>query len=120
MRESPNQPAPGQTTAFLVAILCLCCAGCVHLRTPAERDASFSPYIDAKVGQEILGQYLFDRAVILLSGKRFEVLDTNAATLTYTNGSHGIATAIDRRGYFLTAAHVVKGPVWLAFPGEGK
>ena len=110
-----------RTTAFLLVILGLSCAGCVHLRTPAERDASFSPYYDAKAGEVSLGQYLFDRSVVLLSAKRLETtLDTNSLTLTYSRASHGIATAIDRRGYFLTAAHAVHGQVWLAFAREGK
>jgi S1-C subfamily serine protease len=110
-------------TRVLLVILCLFCAGCVHYSTPAERDASFSPYEDAKVGQESLRKYLTDRSAVLLMAER---LDTTFSSPTFlkvanTNAWHGTAAAIDKRGYFLTAAHCVgKGQFWLVFLREGK
>jgi hypothetical protein len=113
---SANKP-----TELLLVILCLFCAGCVHFSTPAERDASFLPYKDAKVGQESLREYVIARSAVLLTGEKLSVaLDTNSTQFYYTNAWHTVATAIDRRGYFLTAAHCLKGPVWLVFPKDGK
>jgi len=110
-------------TGVLLVILCLFCAGCVHYGTSAERDASFSPYKDAKVGRESLRKYLVDRSAVLLLADRLDTtfFSTNSFRIANTNAWHGTAAAIDRRGYFLTAAHCVKkGQFWLAFLQDGK
>ena len=114
-----------RTTPFLLAILCLSCAGCVHFSTPAERDATFSPYYHAKVGEVDLWEYLIARSGLLVEAEGLEstTAGTNSIHFTTANGSrgYGTATAIDQRGYFLTAAHCVrKGQVWLAFSRDGK
>jgi S1-C subfamily serine protease len=45
---------------------------------------------------------------------------SNYLDVAFTNAWHGTATAIDLRGYFLTAAHCVKkGPLWVAFLMDG-
>ena len=109
-------------TALFLVILCLSGAGCVHFSTPAERDASFSPYKVAKVGNESLRDYVTARSAVLLTGERLSVaLDTNSSQFYYTNAWRAGAAAIDSRGYFLTAAHCpMKGQVWLAFRQQGK
>jgi hypothetical protein len=108
-----------RTTAFLLVILCLFGAGCVHLSTPAERNASFSPYYDAKVGEEDLWKYLISRAGILLGAEGLQTTPrgTNSIWFAPTKAfAYGTAASIDQRGYFLTAAHCVeKGRVWLGF-----
>jgi hypothetical protein len=60
-------------TGLLLVVLCLSCAGCVHHNTPAQRDASFSPYKEAKVGEERLGDYLFVRSAMLFMAKSVDV-----------------------------------------------
>jgi S1-C subfamily serine protease len=111
-----------RTTVFLLVIVCLSGAGCVHLNTPTERDASFSPYEDAKVGKESLWNYLLARSGILQEGENLDTpLGTNSFRFTNAFDS-GTATAIDKRGYFLTAAHCVNKNqvVWLVFLQNGQ
>jgi len=117
--------APSRFARAILLSLCLCCAGCEHYSTSADRDASFSTYRTAKVGQVNLRQFLMDRSAMLVEAEqlRASFSDTNAhiAYLAGTNRWRGNAAAIDRRGYFLTAAHCVKkGRFWLAFLNEGK
>jgi hypothetical protein len=110
-------------TGLLLVILCLFCAGCVHYSTPAERDASFSHYKDVKVGQESLRKYLVDRSAALLMAEKLDTtrLSTNFIRINNTSTWRGTAAAIDRRGYFLTAAHCLeKGQFWVAFLRAGK
>jgi hypothetical protein len=110
-------------TRLILVMLCLFCAGCVHYSTPTERDASFLPYKDAKVGQESLRKFLVDRSAVLLMAAELDTtrLNTNALKINNTNAWHGTAAAIDRRGYFLTASHCVeRGQLWVAFPRAGK
>ena len=111
-----------RTTLFLLVIVCLSCAGCVHISTPTERDASFSPYRGAKVGKESLWNYLLARSGILQGGENLDTpLGTNSFRFTNAFDS-GTATAIDKRGYFLTAAHCVNKNqvVWLVFLQNGQ
>jgi hypothetical protein len=121
-RITHTMPA-GKPAGLLLVILCLFCAGCVHYSTPAERDASFSPYKDAKVGQESLRKYLVDRSAVLLLADELDVTrpTTNFIRIINTSTWRGTAAAIDRRGYFLTAAHCVeRGQFWVAFQRAGK
>ena len=108
---------------LLLLILCLFCAGCVHYSTPAARDASFLSYKDAKVGQESLRKYLIDRSGALFMAEELDAthVSTNFIWISNTIAWYGMAAAIDRRGYFLTAAHCVdRGQFWLAFLRDGK
>jgi hypothetical protein len=109
-------------TGLLLIILCLSCTGCVQFSSQAGRDASFSPYKNAKVGQESLGDYLVARSAVVLTGEKLSVgLNTNSSGFYYSNAWRAVAAAIDSRGYFLTVAHCpLKGQVWLAFPQEGR
>jgi hypothetical protein len=123
-----TMPANKLTGLHLVIILCLFCAGCVHYSTPAERDTSFLPFKDDKVGQESLRKYLIARSAALFTAEELDTtrLSTNSVRINSTNAWHGTAAAIDRRGYFLTAAHCLKrgqlerGQFWVAFAGSGK
>jgi hypothetical protein len=114
-----------RSTGIVLLILCLLSAGCVHHSTMASRDASFSPYVDTKVGQVSLREFLLARAAVLLKAEQLSVTHSNTNSRTFsiagTNSWRGTAAAIDRRGYFLTAAHCVeKDPFCLAFLNEGK
>jgi len=110
--------------ALLLVILCLSCAGCIHYNTPAQRAASFSPYEDAKVGEESLQAHLVFRSGFLTSAEKLETTSTSSNSFHFTAQppvAHGMAAAIDPRGYFLTAAHCVdKRQVWLGFLRDGK
>jgi len=111
-------------TGLLLVILCLSCAGCVHYSTPAERNASFSAYKDVKVAEESLRAYLITRSGILLEAENLNTTSRGTYSVRFPTKnalSYGTAAAIDKRGYFLTAAHCVeKGQVWLAFLRDGK
>lgn len=114
-----------RSTGIILLILCFLSAGCVHYSTTANRDASFFPCGGAKVGQVSLRDFLVARSAVLLKADQLSVThsDTNSRTFSIMgkNSWHGIAAAIDRRGYFLTAAHCLeKGPLWLMFLNEGK
>jgi len=111
--------------ALGLSILCLMGSGCVHFGTPAEREASFAPYKEAKVGATGLREYLIARSAILLQAGELEATNssTNFLWIADAKTLHacGMAAAIDRRGYFLTAAHGVQaGQCWLIFSRAGK
>jgi Trypsin-like peptidase domain len=113
-----------RTTAFLLVVLCASGAGCVHLSSPTERDASFLPYNGVKVGEESLWNYLLVRSGILHGAESLETTSTGEHSFRFTSKpplNSGTAAAIDQRGYFLTAAHCVEeGQFRLAFLRDGK
>ena len=111
------------TAGLLVVILCLSCAGCVHHNTLAQRNASFSVYEDAKLGPESVRQYLIRRSGILCDAESFDTtsLSTNSFRFNAKKAAYGTVTAIDQRGYFLTAAHCVENSqIWVAFLRDDK
>jgi len=126
MIQSRMRPGfPHCLAALGLIILCLIGSGCVHFGTPAEREASFAPFKEAKVGATGLREYLIARSAILLQAGDLEATNssTNFLWIADARTVHacGMAAAIDRRGYFLTAAHCVKaGQIWLIFPRAGK
>lgn len=77
---------------ILVAGICFLNSGCVsRVASMEKRNASFSPYIDTKIGNIAATSFLGLRHAIVISGSH----------------SFGSAVAVDQRGYFLTAAHCV-------------
>ncbi len=117
--------ATGAPAGIFLLVFCFFSTGCVHYSPPARRDASFSPYAGAKVGQVGLREYLLARSALLFEGVEVSVTasGTNSG-LHWSKGTLtgiGAAAAIDRRGYFLTAAHCVKnGPITLVFRDQGQ
>jgi len=112
----------GAVAGILLLIFCFLSGGCEHYNTPAIRDASFLPYAGAKVGQVSLREFLRARFAVVFEGDqlRVTVSGTNG-TVKGTISGIGSAAAIDRRGYFLTAAHCVqKGPFLLLFFDKGQ
>jgi hypothetical protein len=89
----------------------------MRFHTPAQRNASFSPYHQAKIGQERVGDYLIDRSGFLLDGGRVDLMTNSPGNrFHYKDAGFGTAAAIDPRGYFLTAAHCVeKKECWLVW-----
>ena len=97
----------------LLVVLCLCSAGCVRYSTLGERDAFFSAYQTSRVGQDSLRHFLIARSAVLLQAHELRVSagstnNSHLASLVGTNAWRGNAAAIDRRGFFLTAAHCVQ------------
>jgi len=112
--------------SFLVAIAASpFFAGCVQ-GTLHERTASFKAYSHGQAGLAPTKDFLTSRTAVLITGDHLTI------TLSATNSGRfdfkaagpafqfGCATPIDRRGYFLTAAHAVgKEPPWVIFgPGD--
>src|SRR5437016_584014 len=99
---------------LLTATAPLFLAGCLQ-GTIRERTASFSHYTATKIGHETTKDFLTSRTAFLMTGHHLTITQsaTNHENFTYhaLNGNFdfGSATAIDRRGYFLTAAHCVGG-----------
>ena len=89
--------SPKFCPAFLLLVCLGALAGCHHVSTTAQRDASFAPYTenmipDRDLGGEIdLRSYAAFRTVLVSS----------------PNGSVGSGAAVDQRGYLVTAAHAV-------------
>jgi len=111
----------GWAAGILLLIFCFLSGGCEHYNTPAIRDASFLPYADAKVGRVSLREFLRARSAVQFEGDQLYVT-ISGADYTVKGKIFGIgaAAAIDRRGYFLTAAHCVeKGTCLLLYLDKG-
>src|ERR1035438_9985451 len=115
----------GAAAGILLLIFCFLSGGCVRDNTSARRDASFLPYAGTKVGQVSLREFLRARSAVLFEGDQLSVpaSGTNSRIVWIKGTIFGIgsAAAIDRRGYFLTAAHCVeKGTFLLLFFDKGQ
>jgi S1-C subfamily serine protease len=113
----------GAVAGILLLIFCFLSGGCEHYNTPAIRDASFLPYADAKVGQVSLRDFLRVRSALVFEGDQLNVTISGADHFNIKGTVFGIgsAAAIDRRGYFLTAAHCVnKETCLLLFRDKGQ
>src|SRR5580658_2775973 len=115
----------GGMAGLLLLVPCFLSAGCVHYNTSEKRDASFLPYAGAKVGPVSLREFLLARSAVLFEGAQLSVTVSAAdSRMVWIKGAVsriGEAAAIDRRGYFLTAAHCVKkGPFSLLFLDKGR
>jgi Trypsin-like peptidase domain len=113
-----------RAAGIVLPVLCLLSAGCVHYSTTATRAATFTQYESGRIGEVSLRDYLLARSAVLIQAEDVRLirpsLDKSCVFITGKRIQHGIAAAIDRRGYFLTAAHCVEsGPVWLLFPCSG-
>ncbi len=100
--------------------------GCTSVSTTAQRDATISAYRDTKIDGVPLEKFLTNRTPQVVAGTALEfgsaVHSANSTTLNvHARGgiSSGKAVAIDSRGYFLTAAHVVRNVSVTILFGEG-
>jgi S1-C subfamily serine protease len=101
----------GAATGILLLISCFLTGGCVHDNISARRDPSFLPYANAKVGQVSLREFVNARSAMAFEGDQLSVTISGADHFTVKGKGGcgaGLAAAIDRRGYFLTAAHCVE------------
>lgn len=97
--------------------IAFCVAGCKTLDLPPVSDearlASMVPFKNRRVGGQSLVNHAISRSGLLTSGANFTESDQEDSNAFESNGvfsnggSFGAATAIDSRGYFLTAAHCV-------------
>ena len=120
----------GAAVVILLLTFCFFSGGCLHdNNTPAIRDASFLPYAGAKVGQMSLREFVVRRSALVFEGDQLSFsanprnVGANSPFFRVNGNILGIgsATAIDRRGYFLTAAHCAqKGPFLLVFFDKGQ
>jgi S1-C subfamily serine protease len=120
---SVRSKTTGAAAGILLLVFCFLSGGCMHYNTPARRDDSFLPYAGAKVGQVSLQEFLRARSAVQFEGDQLNVTihGTDHFTVKGTIFGVGAATAIDRRGYFLTAAHCVeKGTCLLLFLDKGQ
>lgn len=93
-------------------------AGCGTVRkvSEAERAESFAPFEEAHAGSESLRNHVLRRTAFLINGTEFTESDlageTEFSFLAKPQGDveYGSAAAVDRRGYFVTAAHCVHDP----------
>jgi S1-C subfamily serine protease len=102
--------AANAVAGTVLLVLCCLSGGCARYNnTPARRDDSFLPYTDAKVGQVSLRDFLRARSAVVFKGHHLSI-GTNAHEFWVKGTVTGIgsAAAIDRRGYFMTAAHCVE------------
>jgi len=105
-------------------LLGACGPGCAHHVTPEIRRTSFAPHAAATIGDRPVAEFLLARTAILMAGANVDRPADPASApsapereLTPGDGlGFGTATAIDPRGYLLTASHCVsRGPVYLVF-----
>lgn len=129
---SPNSPSRGGRLATIqrllkrrkvrvAAILLLLLApvpgllnwicGMAQIKRPqqeATRIESFKPFDGRQIGSNSAASFLLSRVALLIN---FEQVNTNAGPAASQSlefvGKGGCAVAIDRRGYFLTAAHCI-------------
>jgi S1-C subfamily serine protease len=113
--------------AFL-ALALLGLTGCTHVVTTAERTQSFAPFANARIRNENAQIFLFRRFGVVFSGVDLTRAVSDAAnsdSMQFSvpaNNHHwglGAAAAVDRRGYFLTAAHCVDEPPVYVMHGTG-
>jgi S1-C subfamily serine protease len=85
-------------------------AGCME-GTSAQRSGSFLPHAATTIAGESLPVFLASRTALLFTGDRLSVSAdlTKPGEFIFKEGwsGSGVATAVDPRGYFLTAAHCV-------------
>jgi len=112
-------------TGIVLVLLCFFSGGCARDQLAQNRDDSFLPYEQTRVGPTVLRGFLdaccsplyrADGMIVTPSGGDFGTVSIRG------NVFHlGVATAIDRRGYFLTASHcLAKGPFKVIVSYEGQ
>ncbi len=88
-------------------------AGCQFRQSEATRAGSFAPYVGRPIGQVDAATYLESRVALLVSSEHDVATKWRAGDWHVPVGSGmGCATAVDSRGYYLTAGHCV-GPKFI-------
>ena len=110
---------------FISILFTLVFTGCTSVSTTVQRNDTIAPYRETKIDGVPLDKFLVSRTVQVIAGRElvFEPVTQSAGPATinfHASGKEplnmGKAVAIDSRGYFLTAAHVVRsGPITVFF-----
>jgi S1-C subfamily serine protease len=85
----------------------------MRIASTADRKASLAPYARAKVGSEPVQRFFLKRTALLVSDPLIilrakpKPSDPDCFRILAFGTSHSVASAIDRRGYFLTTSHSV-------------
>lgn len=93
----------------------------------AERAETFAPFASRRVGDAFLSDFIAQRTALLVGGMPDEAMRSHAfgsmsEAVKAAHGKHalGTAAAVDRRGYFLTAAHCIRWqPLHVVYPDGG-
>ena len=109
---------PAWSALFTLALALVGGAGCGSVKevTELEREISFAPFESNQVGSESLREFVLQRTALLVNINDLKVLDEEDPSQFVVGGNlnesgdlvFGSAAAIDRRGYFVTAAHCVE------------
>ncbi len=108
-----------QAKALVLLTFCLLGgAGCGSVKpvTVQEREVSFAPFEEYRVGSESLREFVLARTAALVNIDALEVSGNEGESDLFVGGEQkaggetvlASAAAIDRRGYFVTAAHCVE------------
>jgi S1-C subfamily serine protease len=109
---------------LLILLLCVP-VGCAHLASREEKEISFKPFAQRRVGNQTLADYIEQRTAVLVAGARPLGIKVQGDQVgvelkpTAADGKVdvGSATAVGADGYFLTAAHCIRRePVFLVVP----
>lgn len=112
-------------SALLVVIVM---TGCTSFSTTAQRDATIVSYRDVKIDGVPIETFLLHRTEQIIAGAEFAFDSAIHSGDSKTFEFHalgnktwhsGKAVAIDSRGYFLTAAHIVRDGAPTVFYGNG-
>jgi S1-C subfamily serine protease len=115
----------------LINLLLILTVGCAHFATRQEKEASFEPFAQRRLGEQTLRDFIEQRTAILVAGAKPLGVEDHGDEIgvrlktTDADGKVdvGSAAALDSDGYFLTAAHCLRRqPVFLiiGFPNALK
>jgi len=94
----------------VVTGLLLLFAGCVYAPTAAQRSASFAPYAATRIRGQPAEEFLRDRFAFIAAVNGPLPAESDLEYTPLMIVGLGSAAAVDRHGYFVTAAHCVAGP----------
>jgi S1-C subfamily serine protease len=106
-----------QLTQGILAFVLLLNVGCQYRQSETVRASSFNEYTGRRIGQVDIQKFLRSRVAYLISSDQNLTNKSGAQFMQIPGDSnYGCAAMIDRRGYFLTAAHCLRHPyVYLVF-----
>jgi hypothetical protein len=80
-------------------------SGCAFRQKEATRVSSFQPYAGQNINGVKAKEFLYTRVALLISDDQPPGQKGTNGDMVLHNCALGCAAAVDRRGYFLTAAH---------------
>ena len=96
-------------THGILAFVLLLNASCAYRQSESIRTSSFKAYAGRLIGQADIETFLQSRVALLISSDQNPTNKWAAGDMhAPADSNYGCAAMIDRRGYFLTAAHCLK------------